>query len=267
MIRLRLFGIPLEIGFSFFVVVLLLGFRPGLLVAERRAEALAELGIWTAIVLFSVIAHELGHALTARRFGAEVSMRLYALGGLTSWSGDRRLFTPGRRVVIAAAGSLVGLVMGGVVYGLVLAGIWQPTGGLARYATQIFIFVNVIWGLINWLPVRPLDGGHMLAGTLEAISPRRGPVAADVIFLVTAVAGTVLAFRFGLIFAALLGLWLSFSEVQRLSLGHRPRSRPAPPVVAPGESFLFDPPPPRSPSGGDGIASADERDRSPTEGD
>jgi stage IV sporulation protein FB len=248
-IRLRLFGIPLQIGLSFLVVVVLLGFDPRLLdprFADSRDVLLARLAIWVGIVLVSVVAHELGHALTARRFGAEVSMRLYALGGLTAWSGDPRLFTPGRRVLIAAAGSAVGLAAGGLVYAAQLMGLLQATGELAVYGLRIFVFVNVIWGLINWLPIRPLDGGHILSGVLEAVSPRRGEAVADVIFLVTAVAGTILAYRFGLVFAALLGLWMAVSEFQRFAARSRP-SRPKPPVrpPAPGEAFLFerDPPP------------------------
>jgi hypothetical protein len=219
-IRLRLFGIPLQIGLSFFVVVVLLGFDPRLLdprFADSRDVLVARLAIWVGIVLVSVVAHELGHALTARRFGAEVSMRLYALGGLTAWSGDPRLFTPGRRVLIAAAGSAVGLAAGGVVYAAQLLGALRPTGELVVYG-------------------------------LRAASPRRGEAVADVIFLVTAVAGTVLAYRFGLVFAALLGLWMAVSEFQRFAARSR-RSRPRPPVTppAPGEAFLFEREPPPEP--------------------
>lgn len=263
MIRLRLFGIPLEIGPSFFLVVILIGLPLPALQAGRWEDALAQVAIFGLVVTVSVVAHELGHALTARRFGAEVSMRLYALGGLTAWSGDPRLFTPGRRVVIAAAGSLVGLVIGGVAYGLALLGVLAPTGRLGRYALEMVILVNVVWGLINWLPVRPLDGGHILAGTLEAIWPKRGPMVADVVFLVTAVAGTVLAFRFGLLFAALLGLWLSFSEVQRFALRGGPPRQAPPPAPDPGEGFLFERPPP--PSGPALPAPPDDIRPAPTE--
>jgi stage IV sporulation protein FB len=176
-IRLRIFGIPLQIGLSFLVVVVLLGFDPRLLdprFADSRDVLMARLAIWVGIVLVSVVAHELGHALTARRFGAEVSMRLYALGGLTAWSGDPRLFTPGRRVLIAAAGSAVGLAAGGLVHAAQVAGVLRPTGELAVYGVRVFVFVNVVWGLINWLPIRPLDGGHILSGVLEAASPAGG---------------------------------------------------------------------------------------------
>jgi hypothetical protein len=64
---------------------------------------------------------------------------------------------------------------------------------------------------------------------------------ADVVFFVTAVAGTVLAYRFGLVFAALLGVWMTVSEFQRFAARSR-RSRPRPPVTppAPGEAFLFE---------------------------
>ena len=63
---------------------------------------------WIAIVFVSILVHELGHALTARAYGAEVEIELNGVGGLTRWSIPSDRLGPGRRALVAAAGSAVG---------------------------------------------------------------------------------------------------------------------------------------------------------------
>ncbi|MBW3666435.1 MAG: site-2 protease family protein [Actinobacteria bacterium] len=197
----RLFGIPVTIGGSFILVAALLG-----LSGAPRIETVVA---WVALVFVSILIHELGHAFTALSFGSDVAIELNGLGGLTRWNPPGEL-TPGRRALVAAAGSAVGLVFGGLVW--LAARQLGPFSGLTGFVITNLVYVNVFWGLLNWLPIRPLDGGHLLLSLLEKVAPSRVETVAKVIFVITAGIALFLALRYELLFVALLAGWLLFSE-------------------------------------------------------
>ncbi|HLF42322.1 MAG TPA: site-2 protease family protein [Acidimicrobiia bacterium] len=224
MISFRLLKIPVTVRPSFLLIAALLG-----LSAARVSLVFA----WIAVVFVSILLHEMGHALTARAFGSEVEIELNAIGGLTSWTVPEKEFGPGRRAVVAAAGSGVGVVFGGLVW--LVASLTGPYFGLAGFVVNNLVYVNLFWGLLNWLPIRPLDGGHLFSSLLEKFAPRRGETIANVVFMITAAAGLTAALYFGLTFVALLAGWLLFGELTK----GRPR-RPQVPIPP----MSFDRPPP-----------------------
>ncbi len=187
---------------------------------------------WIGIVFVSILIHELGHALTARRFGAKVEIELNAIGGLTSWSGDEAGFGPGRRALVAAAGSAVGVVFGGLIW--LIEQLTGPYYGVAGFVVTNLVFVNVFWGLLNWLPIRPLDGGHLFMSLLQKVVPKKADRVANIVFLVTALAALAAAIYFQRIFVAILAGWLVMAELTR----GKPR-RPSVPIPP----MTFDPPP------------------------
>lgn len=206
---------PVTVRGSFLLVAALIGFAG----VGDMAQTIA----WIVIVFVSILIHELGHALTARSFGSSVvSIELNGLGGLTRWSVDEGQLTPGRRAVIAAAGSATGLAFGALVWAV--ASQFGPYDPLVRFILESTIYVNVFWGLLNWLPIRPLDGGHLLESFLEKVAPRRAESIARVVFTVTAAAALVIAIRYRLIFIAVLAGWLLLSE---FNTGRRPVPSPA----------------------------------------
>ncbi len=216
MIRFSLGGIPVKVRPTFWLVAGFLGFGIG----DTRL-----LVVWVAIVFVSVLAHELGHAITARRFGADVDITLTTLGGLTAWRLPQGDMTPGRRAIVAASGSAVGIVFGLAVLGAYLA--LGPAGGTTAFVVTMIVWVNVGWGVLNWLPIRPLDGGHLVMSLLELTVPRRTERIADVIFVVTSVAALAVAVYFRLFFVmALAGLmlWWEISRHFSLSGGGAARS-------------------------------------------
>jgi len=204
-LRFKLLGIPVEVRPSFLLIAAFLGYT------WRRLDLIVA---WVGVIFISILVHELGHALTARHYGSEVAIELNAIGGLTSWTVPEEGVTPGRRALIAAAGSATGLLFGGLVW--IVAAPFGPFDGLAGFTLDYLVLVNVFWGLLNWLPIRPLDGGHLFSSLLERIAPRRGETIADVVFFVTAAAGVILAIYFQLIFVAILTGWLLWGEVARL---------------------------------------------------
>ena len=205
LLRFKLLDIPVEVRPSFLLIAGFLGF------SLSRVDLILA---WIGIIFVSILVHELGHALTARHYGSEVAIELNGIGGLTSWTVPDEGVTPGRRAQIAAAGSATGLLFGALVW--LVAAPFGPFTGLAGFTLTNLVRVNVFWGLLNWLPIRPLDGGHLFSSLLERIAPRRGKTIADVVFFITAATGVILAIYFQLIFVAILTGWLLWGEVSRL---------------------------------------------------
>ena len=214
MLRFRLFGMPVTVRASFLIIAALIGFA-GVGSPEFTIA-------WIVIVFVSILIHELGHALTARSFGSEVAIELNGLGGLTRWNVPGGEVTPGRRALIAAAGSATGLAFGGLVW--IVARQFGPYDQLAGFILNSTIYVNVFWGLLNWLPIRPLDGGHLLETLLEKVAPARGDVIAKVIFVSTAAGALAFAIWQRLIFIAVLAGWLLLSEFTTSQEAGRPPS-------------------------------------------
>lgn len=192
MLTFRLFGIPVSIHFSFLLVALFgLGAYSGW-----------EIAAWTAAVFVAVVLHESGHAFTARAFGGvSVSVTLFALGGYTSWASPRKI-GPGRQFLISAAGSAVGIAAGLAVIGLSRAGLLDTLPDLAITFLESFVWAGLVWGVLNWVPILPLDGGHMLQHALEMVAPSRAAGIAKVVSLFAGVAAVAGAFYYGQTFLA-----------------------------------------------------------------
>lgn len=204
LITFRLFRIPITVQPSFLLISLLLGWSAGF-------GSIEVLVAWVLIVVVSILIHELGHALTARSYGARVEIELNGLGGLTRWGLPAGDLPPGKRAMVAAAGSATGMVLGGLVW--VVASMTGPFSGITDFVVRNLIYVNLFWGLLNWLPIRPLDGGHLLTALLAKVIPERAEPVARVIFTVTAALALVAAIRFRLIFVGVLAAWLLMAEL------------------------------------------------------
>ena len=109
--------------------------------------------IGTAAFFLSILAHEFGHALVARRYGVgTISIDLWALGGVAEL--DREAPTPRADGLIAVAGPTVSLAIGLVGLG---AGY-----GLHSPILALIGVVNLGLAVFNMLPGAPLDGGRVL---------------------------------------------------------------------------------------------------------
>jgi Zn-dependent protease/CBS domain-containing protein len=111
-----------------------------------------------AILFFvSVLAHELSHALVARRYGIEVhDITLFVFGGAAMLEGEAK--TPGQEALIAFAGPLSSLVIGGILIGL---GYLVPQEHVLALVGWLAV-INLSLGAFNLLPGFPMDGGRIL---------------------------------------------------------------------------------------------------------
>jgi Zn-dependent protease len=143
----KLFGIPIRLSGSF---LLLLG-------VFLLWQGLS--GVLGLLVLFaSVLVHELGHALVARRHGVSIiGIDLHFFGGAAKLT--QMPDSPRTEIAIAAAGPAVSFVLGLAAFGLYVLTGFSPL----RYVA----IINALLGGFNLLPALPMDGGRILRALLS----------------------------------------------------------------------------------------------------
>ena len=212
MLRFRLFGVPCEVTWLFWIGSAILG---GNLAQGENGTLL--LGVWVLCVLVSILAHELGHALAARNFGAQPRIALYQFGGVTAYPGG--FLTRGQHILVSLAGPAAGftayLAVRTARYLLVDSGhddlLYEPTQTalVLRNAVEFLLWINGVWTVFNLLPILPLDGGQVLR---ETLGPSRVAITRAV-GGVCAVACCVAAVHYGQYFTAFFLGWMAYSNL------------------------------------------------------
>jgi stage IV sporulation protein FB len=119
--------------------------------------------IWIGIIFFSVLIHELGHAITAVLFKQKAKIQLIALGGVTSYEGPKLSFK--EQFFIVLNGPLFGFFLFlAATFLLQIPSLSPMVYGILK----IVQWANLFWTFVNLLPVQPLDGGQLLRIILEA---------------------------------------------------------------------------------------------------
>lgn len=164
----RIAGVRIGVNWSWLVVFALITWtlasavfpdqNPGL--SKRTHIAMA---IVASVLFFaSLLAHELGHALQARRDGMEIDgITLWLFGGVAKFRGS--FPSAGAEFRIAIAGPVVSLVLGGA-FSLAAWGIALPEeiDGVGAWLG----YINLTLLVFNMLPALPLDGGRVLRSAL-----------------------------------------------------------------------------------------------------
>lgn len=132
----------------------------------HAAETYWIAGLLGALVLLgSLLAHELAHAVVARRAGVEVTvLTLWLFGGVAGLAGEAK--TPSEDFRIAAAGPATSFALAGVFAGSAVA---LDALGLAHIVVTVawwLAVMNLVLGLFNLIPGAPLDGGRILRAYL-----------------------------------------------------------------------------------------------------
>lgn len=158
----------------------------------------ARIVLWLGVFFVSVLVHELGHALATRAFGARATIRLHSFGGVTQPS---RGLSRWRNVAMTLAGPGAGFALGFAAMAALRFAPGLPP--LAEWTLARLMTVNFFWGVINLLPIPPLDGGHVLLGVLGRRHERTARIIAVVVAVLVALAGlqfqqTFVAIMFGL---------------------------------------------------------------------
>src|SRR5579884_1144907 len=111
-LEFRFGRIPVRIHPTFFLMAAFLGLYDTNLVAVVS---------WVAVVLVSVLLHELGHASMGLAFGLDPRTDLNGMGGTTSWAAPKPL-SHSKRIAISLAGPFAGFAVGALVFTLALFG-------------------------------------------------------------------------------------------------------------------------------------------------
>ncbi|WP_321477693.1 site-2 protease family protein [uncultured Paludibaculum sp.] len=245
-LNFRLFGIPIRIHPLFWLTCFLLGGgrkEPGVLL------------IWAVCVFFSILLHELGHVAAMIWAGDRGDIVLHGFGGLAiPYYGKGG---PTKQAVISAAGPVAGFVLAALVWAGVVA-----TGGsvevsfrslgfprfdpevaslvalgvplrmyyFIHYAAFFLLYINIYWGLLNLLPVYPLDGGQMTRALWERRDPLNGERRSLQLSMYVAGAVALLALPSNNLYQVLLFGTLAFGSYQALQvrtpLRHVPPENP-----------------------------------------
>jgi len=172
----RIFGVRIGINWSWLVVLALIVWtlaegifpetNPGL-----SGGSYAWMSVTAALLFFSsLLLHELGHAVQARRERMEiVGITLWLFGGVAQFRG--RFPSAGAEFRIAIAGPLVSLALGAGFVALALAGLPEAVDAIVAWLG----YTNLALLVFNLMPALPLDGGRVLRSLLWM---RRGDFAA-----------------------------------------------------------------------------------------
>lgn len=159
-------GIPIRIHATF---VLFLVF---LYVVLARGQSAAHAAEWIGflLALFAcVVLHELGHAVTAKRYGVKTrDITLLPIGGVARL--ERIPENPGQEIAVALAGPAVNVLIALALFAtLVTSGVWEtfrgPLDWQGNFAARLLVY-NVILALFNLIPAFPMDGGRVLRALL-----------------------------------------------------------------------------------------------------
>lgn len=178
MIRFSIFGIPVLVHPFFWITLAIIGGALG----ANSPDAILRILLFLLAGFISILVHELGHALTARKFGARSEIVLQAFGGYAAYSGVR--LTRPQGFLVTAAGPAVQILLG-LVLMLIIPRLpeMSPFG---LYFIGILMWISLVWALLNLLPVLPLDGGRMLDSIL-------GPERIRITLWVTVIVASLLA--------------------------------------------------------------------------
>ncbi len=125
--------------------------------------------VWAGVVILlfgSVLFHELGHALTARRYGIHTQdIVLTPIGGMARITSMPK--NPRQEIIIAIAGPLVSLSLAGLTFASTILLTLVPAIPVRIYeGLGLLVWINLMLGLFNLVPALPMDGGRVLRGYL-----------------------------------------------------------------------------------------------------
>ena len=210
-VTFRLLSIPVRVSAWFWVVALMFN-------VEHLLDS--RILIWVACLFVSILVHEFGHALTGKLFGDRPHVILHGMGGVCV-SDVQQPF--GRRLAVLFMGPmaqflLLGLVLSfGAIYWKVGLGgdlfliryifgfppehfpisaislfEFELQHPLAGFAFENLVRINLLWPLINLLPIWPLDGGQITQTVLNRFDRAHGSRRTHIVGMLAA--GIITAF-------------------------------------------------------------------------
>jgi stage IV sporulation protein FB len=245
-LRFRFLGIPVRVHPLFWLA--------GLLLAGSSRD-MAVIVTWVACVFISILIHEYGHGLMAMRFDSSPSIVLWMGGGLCYNEAERQ--TPLQRLAVVLSGPGAGFVFCGVVmliYSILYGVTPREHFGFVRYLLKLprdpeafdsliqklgfdfaaersktglrlyefLVQINLFWGLVNLLPIFPLDGGRVSEILLSFVNRYEGKRWGHTVSLVVAGLLAVVSYSLtGSLFLTVFFGYFAYLNFQILQSIHR----------------------------------------------
>ncbi len=238
-IHFRLGDTPVRIHPYFWIMTVLLGLN-----GKTPPAALLA---WVVAVVVSILVHEFGHAVWQRRYGGHPRITLYGMGGMAACDDCDR--SPRAQIEISLAGPVAGFLLAVLVIACVrtvghqigvqtsekidfaslgvesviplrmlgLTFYWEPfAADIVNFLLGGLIQINILWGLVNLLPIYPLDGGRISREVCQLSHPQRGILLSLKISMICAAAMVLVGLSWGSIFVAVFFGYLSYSSYRTL---------------------------------------------------
>ncbi|MFL6190750.1 MAG: site-2 protease family protein [Actinomycetes bacterium] len=228
----RIAGIPVGASWSALLIALLFAWSLGGELLPAQVPGLAPAAYWLAgaagagLFLASLLAHEIGHALVARRAGLRVrGITLWLLGGVAQLEDEPA--SPRDELRVAIVGPAISLALAGV-FGVAAAALSVVGAPALLVVVAAWLALgNVALGVFNLLPAAPLDGGRVLRGLLwrrhgnrvrAAVTATRAGVWVGTGLVAYGLLGAFTGWGIGTLWTALVGWFLVIAARQEREL-------------------------------------------------
>jgi len=210
----RILGIRIGINWSWLLIAALIVWTLANAVFPSTNPDLSTgtyvaMGIVAALLFFgSILLHELGHAVQAKREQVEIiGITLWMLGGVAKMAG--RIPSAGAELRIAIAGPLVSLALGLAFAGAAaILPLPEPVDAVCAWLG----YVNLVLLVFNLVPAFPLDGGRVLLASLWLLSGDLVRAAHQALTVSRIAAATMIALGVAMLLSGNVtgGIWLAF---------------------------------------------------------
>jgi len=213
----RIFGLEISFNWTLILIYLLIAWTMATAVLPQAAPHQPSWAYWVsglvgAVIFYAcLLAHEISHALVARRKGVRVAgITLWLFGGVTQLEGEPSSW--GAEALITVVGPLTSLVLAAVGFGLAVGLTALGAPALITNLVTWLAILNLILGVFNLVPAFPLDGGRLLSSLIwwrtgSRQRGTRGAVRVGRVFAGLLIAAGLLEILVG---GFLSGIWLGF---------------------------------------------------------
>ena len=203
-LRFNFSAVRVRIHPMFWIIVFALGWN----------LPLVEHLVWVGVVFVSILVHELGHVSSALFFGRRSRVVLYSMGGLTIPDTQDSALTGWRHAVVAFSGPTAGFLLALLAY-MTIPMMGSTSVGLIGALYFHLVQINVVWSLVNLLPIWPLDGGQVARSLLSHFGQDFGYSLASGLSLVTAGAIAVAAWQMSRPIIGVFAVYFALKEWQQ----------------------------------------------------
>lgn len=215
-----LFGTPVYLSGSYFLLLLFISFR------ELQYGRLQEAFLLAFAVTLSLIVHEFGHVWAAKLNGHRSRVVLVGMGAMTIPDGESNGW---KGVRLSLAGPAAGFLLAFAAYygfapaknlpfwDYVLGSGYIADGTLWPYLQLILVKIGIFWGIFNLLPILPMDGGHALRDFLTTfMRPYKANAIATRVSVAVAIPLIFLLFKVGFTFGAILVAFMTWQNFESI---------------------------------------------------